>query len=522
MEEDLRKGESPLKLDRTSMRYGALVLTGTGIAGQCLGFVYRILLSRLIGAEVMGLYQLVMPVYSVLLSLTAVGLTAAVSNLSAGYAARGEWGWVRQVLRRCLAYFLLLFCAVAAVTALLYDPISVYLLGDARTQTGLLLLLPCLLLTGVENLHKHFFYGTGSVRPPAAVELCEQVIRTGAVLGLLVLFLPQNPERTVALIVTGMILCEVFSALTLAALARRRLAGVGAGSREGSARLSRQIFAIALPVGLTSLLGNLMASANAVLIPQRLVAAGAEVSRAMEEFGVLCGMTLPMLCLPTAFIGALGLVLMPKLAQGRALGDGALVRRRIDRSMQTVSALLFPAMALLVVVGPELGRLLFRQAGAGRYLLPLAAGVLLSCWQGVLGCALNGLGRQKAAARSSILSGAVQLGCTYVLLGRPEVGIAGYPAAFLLSAALGAWLNWRQLRRAAGLKLRLFQWVVAPGLAALLMGLSCNLLFRVLLDRGLRELPAMGACALFGGVVYLAALQAQGAVPDPLRRRQTR
>ena len=510
-----------MKLKRTSMRYGALVLTGTGIAGQCLGFVYRILLSRLIGAEIMGLYQLIMPVYSVLLSLTAVGLTAAVSNLSAGYSARGEWGWVRQVLRRCLAYFLLLFCAVAAVTALLYDPISVYLLGDARTQTGLLLLLPCLLLTGVENLHKHLFYGTGAVRPPAAVELCEQVIRTGAVLGLLVLFLPQNPERTVGIIVTGMILCEVFSALTLTALARRRLAGAGTGPREGSARLNRQIFAIALPVGLTSLLGNLMASANAVLIPQRLVAAGAEVSRAMEEFGVLCGMTLPMLCLPTAFIGALGLVLMPGLAQGSALGDGELVRRRIDRSMMAVSVLLFPAMALMVVVGPELGQLLFREEGAGRYLLPLAAGVLLSCWQGVLGCALNGLGRQKAAARSSILSGAVQLGCTYVLLGIPGVGIGGYPAGALLSAALGVALNWFHLRRAAGLRLKLFQWVVAPGLAALLMGLSCNLLFRMMLDGGMERLPAMGVCALFGGVLYLAALQAQG-VPVCPRPRQTR
>ena len=63
-----------MKLDRTSMLYGTLLLTGTGIAGQFLGFVYRILLSRLIGAEIMGLYQLIMPVYSVLLSLTAVGL----------------------------------------------------------------------------------------------------------------------------------------------------------------------------------------------------------------------------------------------------------------------------------------------------------------------------------------------------------------------------------------------------------------------------------------------------------------
>ena len=66
-----------------SARRSALFLTGVSAVSQLLGFGYRVLLSRMIGAEVMGLYQLVMPVYSVLMSVTATGLTAAVSNLSA-------------------------------------------------------------------------------------------------------------------------------------------------------------------------------------------------------------------------------------------------------------------------------------------------------------------------------------------------------------------------------------------------------------------------------------------------------
>lgn len=501
-----------MKLDRTSMLYGTLILTGTSIVSQFLGFVYRILLSRLIGAEVMGLYQLIMPVFSVIMALTAVGLTVAVSNLSSQYHARGNRAAIAQVLRRCLAVFLLLFAAVAAVVVLLYDPISVYLLGDARTQLGLLLLLPCILLTGVENLHKHFFYGTGNIRPPAAVELCEQFIRTGAVLGLLVVFLPQNPERTVGLIVTGMILCELFSAVTLLLLARRHLnrAGGLTGAPLEHRQLNRRIASIAVPIGLTSLLGNLMGSATSVLIPQRLVHAGAEVSEAMSAFGVLCGMTLPMLCLPTAFIGALGLVLVPKLAEGAALGQRGLVQHRVDRSMLATSVLILPAMAFLVVLGPTLGAALFREPTVGRSILPLSVGVLLSCYQSVLASALNGVGRPGAAARNSILCGVVQLGCTFFLMGLPGVGLKGYVAGFLASAALGVLLNWWAVRRATGLRAQIFQWCTAPALSALLMGLVINLLFQVLRRAGLEALPAALPCLLFGGVLYLAALQAQG------------
>ena len=76
------------------MLYGTLLLTATGLVNQLLGFFYRILLSRLIGSEVMGLYQLIMPVYSVLLSVTAVGLTAAVSTPSRCSPLSAIWtGW---------------------------------------------------------------------------------------------------------------------------------------------------------------------------------------------------------------------------------------------------------------------------------------------------------------------------------------------------------------------------------------------------------------------------------------------
>ena len=509
------EGGGAMKLDRTSMLYGTLLLTGTGMLSQALGFLYRICLSRLIGAEVMGLYQLVMPVYSVLLSVTAVGLTAAVSNLSAEYHARGDRGAVSALLRRCLALFLALFALAAAMVVPFSDPISVYLLGDARTRLGLVLLLPCVLLTGVENLHKHYFYGTGCVRPPAAVELCEQFIRAGAVLGLLVLFLPQTAERTVGLIVLGMTACELFSALTLLVLARRSLAGAhplpGGPDRRA---LTRRAAAIALPVGLTSLLGNLMGAATSVLIPQQLVRAGADVSAAMSAFGVMCGMTLPMLSLPTAFIGALGLTLVPRLAQASALGRIDLVRRRLDRALQAVSALVLPAMALLAALGPTLGALLFREPAAGDHLPLLAAGTALSCYQAVLSGALNGLGRQKTAARNALLAAVAELGGTFLLMSLPGVGLAGYAAAFALSGAVGAWLNWRAVRAAAGLTARPFPWLAAPGLAALLAGLAAHVLFRALTLRwGMADLPALGAAAAFSAVLYLIALRAQGVWP---------
>lgn len=488
---------------------GALLLTVLGAVSQLLGFGYRVILSRMVGAEVMGLYQLVMPVYSVLMSLTAVGVTAAVSNLTARYLALGNGRGADQVVSTCLRIFFLLLLPVGAVVILCSDAISVHFLGDARTQLGLILLVPCVALTGVENIHKHFFYGSGRVKQPAAAELAEQVIRTAAVLGLLRLFLPQYPERVVGLIVTGMVACEIFSALTMRLMYRRRMGRLretGPGERAGVRR--GQVAAIAFPVGLNALLGNWMGAANSALIPQKLVEGGVERGEAVARLGVVCGMTLPMLALPTVFLGAMNLILVPRLARAHALNHPREVRRLASRALSAMSVLIFPSMAMLVVLGPDVGVLLFRQVGVGEFLLPLAAAMTMNCGCSIFAAILNGVERQREVAAVSLLGGGLQLSCTLALV--PHWGMEGYVAGNLLSAAVELVLYlWLAVRR-TGLRVESFRWLVAPGLSALLAGLTANLLVRYLKGLGWSVLPVCGAGLAFGVVMDLVALSAQG------------
>lgn len=500
----------------SSLLSGTLLLTGVGLFTQIVGFFYRIALSRLVGAETMGLYQLIMPAYSLLMSLTASGLTVAVSSLTARQQALGHLDAIRQTRNRALSLFFLMVLPLGTAVILLSDPISVHLLGDARTRLGLILLVPCVLLTGVENIHKHCFYGMGNPRPPAASETVEQIVRAGAVLALLLLFLPQNRERTVGLIVVGMILCEVFSTLTLLALFRR-IPHVHVPSPARSFLSSAHMLSIALPVSLTSLLGTLLASANSVLIPARLVVGGMEPSQAMSSFGILCGMTMPLLALPTGFIGALCLVLVPHLARQMALGDRRATAAFLDRVMSATSLLMAPAMALLSVIGPHLATAVYGQPTAGHYMTSLAVGTLLSCYQSVLAGALNGMERQRSSAVNAILSDIVQLAFTIFAI--PRWGLSAFVAGFVLSALAGAALNLFSVVRFGGLKPKWLRWFLSPLLSALLMGLCARLSFVIACDGGW-PVPAAGTVAcLLGIAIYLAALQAQGMLSPAPRSR---
>lgn len=486
------------------------VLTGTGVLSQLVGFLYRILLTRLAGAEILGLYQLILPLYSVLLSLTGVGLYTAVSNLSARYQALGNRRGIYQLRGVALRLFFLLAVLPGAALLVFSDAASVYLLGDARTRLGLMLLVPCLLLTGTENLHKHYFYGTGRVYPAAITELLEQVVRAAFILALLVVLRPGTAEGAVGVIVLGMVCSEVLAAITQLLLFRLSLGAPGklTGERLQPAALQRQVLHIALPLGGAALLGNLISSANAVLIPRLLVQGGMEQSQAVSAYGVTFGMTLPMLLLPTAFLSALGLVLTPKLSEYSALGRQEEIRRQVRRSVGASNLILIPALALLAVLGSAIGEALYGQAGVGDHLPLLALGVLFSCWQTLFLCVLNGLNRQGSSAAIALVCDGVQLLLTCLLVGR--LGMGGYALGFVLSSLLGAVLSWLVAAQATGLQLPVFSWFTAPTLAACLAAACGELMETVLLRGGLGTFPAACGALVFGLLLYLAALQAMG------------
>lgn len=484
-----------------------LALTVLSALAQIVNFSYRVVMARMVGAEVMGLYQLVMSAYSVIQSITTIGLTAALSNLTAQYLALGDRAGADRLRGSCLGLFCCLMLPVGTVTILCSDAISVHLLGDARTQLGLILLIPCLTLTAVENLHKNAFYGAGKPLPPAVAEVWEQLVRAGAVLGLLYLFLPQYPERAVGLVMWGMIICEVSSAVTLWTLYRQYFGSQPSGqSTESAARRRARIAAIALPVGANALLGNFLGAANSALVPRQLVRSGMERSLAVSKLGVVCGMTMPMLALPTVYLGALNLVMMPRLAQSAALGQKSEIRALISQGMERVCLLTLPCMTAMAVLGEDLGQLLYGREDVGEYLLPLACAMGINCCVSVLATALNSIGRQKTVACISLAGGGVQVACTFLLTGLPGVEMGGFVMGSVLSAGLELLLCLGAVVRSTGLRLTAGRWLLAPGLSALLAGLNGRLLLSVLKAGGLPSPWAVGAVLLFGLGQYLTVL----------------
>ncbi len=417
---------------QTVLRSTAL-LTVSSLLLQILGFIYRILLSRMLTAEQMGVYGLLMPVYAVLNAGTLSGFSLAAARTTADFSGGREALLRRasQTVRAAFSMYALFFCLAAILFSLISGGLS-KLLGEARLQTAFLLLLPCLLMTALENILKSVFQGLKNVTPSMISECSEQVVRIVSVGFILLMMNAKTGDgaRACAGIVCGMIISEIASDVILLLFARGTLPRA-----PKTHALDGAILRCALPVCAGAACGMLLSSASGAIIPAALQRYGFSARLALSDYGTLSGMLLPLLSFPGAFISPINTVMLPRITESFAAKDHAATRRRAAKTILAGSfaGILFEGAA--VVFAPALCGLFFgEKSPAGMeqvFLLGLAA---LTGFIGAgASCVLNALGRQRQLMLNNIITGIIELPSLYLAIS--AYGLAGYAA---VSAVLGA------------------------------------------------------------------------------------
>lgn len=497
-----------VRVRKGTILYAAGVLACGNVLLQVLGFVYRVVLSRFAGAEGLGVYRLVNSVYLVLNAGCLSGVTTACSRLSAACEARGESGRLGAVLQLAFRAFFALSAACAAVVLLCGGSIAANLLGDGRCARAFPYMLLCLTLTGVENIFKSLFIGLERVQYTACSEVGEQLIRIFAVSFLLYEYGSGDYGRIAMLIFAGMVCSEIFSALFLTRLFRRNMRHIR--FTRPDKQLYGQFFGIAAPLSASALIGNMLGSAGAVLLPQRLMAAGLDYEQALSALGVISGMAMPLLLFPVAFVSSVCTALLPAVTAAQAVGEQARVRVLTGRAVTTVGLIGIPATAVLVPLAPQLSELFFRQPLTGGYAALLGAAAVATYYQMATGSLLNALGLQRWNVATAISAELCQLALLYRWCARPTFGIYGYLLAMFLTGVSAAAVNLAILHRRTAFRLKPFRRFGVPLLCGAAVYLWTRFFAQTFACRFDNTVTALAAALVSAIILYLLVLRLLG------------
>lgn len=492
------------------------MLIATAFLNRFLGFIYRVLTIRFLGAESVGLYETVFPTYLLFLVIATSGVPVALANLVAAARAQGNFSQIKRLF--CLSFGFLLGSGIF-FNFLLFEAaplLATHFFPDPRAYGCFLMLTPALTLVALSSAFRGYFQGFQQMAPSALGQVFEQVARVCCGLFLAHKFLPWGVSFAAVGLAAGTVLGEAVGLVYLVCNYFYQRLSLPQGKEESPSPsfffLSRALAKFSFPVTLNRAAATFVLSLEAVLIPSCLQKAGYSPSEATRLYGEFTGAALPLLHLPTIFSLSLATALVPAISEALAWKNLRLLLHRSRTALYFTFLTGLPCAVIFYLFGVPLTVLLFGTSGAGEALQTLAWGAVFLYLQQATSGILQGLGKVNLNLWNSLWGAAVTLGGIYILVALPRYGIQGAALAFSGGAITGALLNLFALARGYGLYFHPWREIINPLFAAVLMGAISKFIFSWAEGLALPLFFTLGLALGSGLLIYFLFLLAGGSL----------
>jgi len=417
--------------------YSAILLTCVNLLLRFVGTSFQVYLSGRIGAEGIGLLQLVLSVGSMAMVAGMAGIRTATMYLTAEEMGRRKPQNITWVLSGCVLYSVLCSAAIAAAVYIFAPTVANVWIGNPQTIDSIQLFaafLPVNCLTGVMV---GYFTGASRIGTLAAVEVAEQLCTMVCTVTLLAFWAGNDPTRACLAVVMG---SSLGACLTLTSLIVLRL--LEKAKAEDRIPIARRLTQTAVPLALADDLRTGISTLENLLVPKRLALYPGVLSP-LAAFGIVCGMVFPVLMFPTAILFGLTELLIPELARCRVAGSTKRISHLVKKSLRV--ALLYGTLCggILFLCADDLCVSLYANEEAGTYLRMFSPLAVMLYSDLITDAMIKGLGQQKASVRYNILTNAMDVALLYVLL--PRYGILGYFLSFVITHVINFILSIRRL-----------------------------------------------------------------------------
>ena len=379
---------------RQSYLKNAAILTGTGLLLRAAGMFFRIYIAARIGAEGMGLYQLIYTVYTMAVTLATAGLSVAATRLSAELLATDDPANVRAAMRRTLALGLGLGAAAAALLFTGAGLAADWWLEDARAALSLRILAPSLPFMAVSACLRGFFMARRKVGPNSRAQIFEQVVRIGVVALLIDSAVPQGIGTACAAVVVGNTVSEAASWVYMEWCYRRELRDVPRNAKRPVQGLGRQLWDIIAPIAANQYMTSVLRTVENVMVPGCLALYTLSRETALSQYGALKGMAMPVIFFPFSFLATLSTLLLPEITEAHVQNRRAALEHLVNRVMLITLVLSFLAGGLFTQFAKEIGLVLYQSEEIGFYLSILGPLMPFMYMESMVDGILKGLGEQ--------------------------------------------------------------------------------------------------------------------------------
>lgn len=450
---------------------GAAILTIAGLCSKILGFLYRIFLSHLIGAEGMGTFQLIIPISGFCVSLCSGGIQIAVSRFVAESKSRAQ---CLGILKASLLMSGALSLIIATALHLLSDYVALIFLHDIGYAKMLKYVAYTVPTAAFHSCIIGYYFGVKNTSIPAVAQILEQVFKFLTLFVINLVFMGNNQILTAEQAVLSLFLSELAGTLFLfAAIYTTRLAIISENSKHTISRTVnsklrstfhdiRQLFSVAYILTINRIMLTLLQSVEAIIVPVVLVEYGFTRTESLRIYGILTGMALPVISFPAALITSISMMIMPMVAEANVSNNEASMKHSANISTYVSCIVGIFFLGIFIHFGDFVGGNIFNQPLAGEYIKNLAWLCPFMYLSITFGSILHGLGKTTTTFIQNMISLIIRIGFLCFLV--PQIGITGYFWGILISTLTTTFLHAYSISRCIEFDFSAIKYIIMPAL----------------------------------------------------------
>ena len=403
-----------------------IILLIGGLLTKLLGMFIKIMMSRLIGTEGLGLYMMVLPTFSLFIGIGQFGLPTALSKLVAE-KRKNNIKLFFSILPISLFINLLLIITIIVIAPVLANN----LLHDPRCYLPILAIAVVIPFTSLSSICRSYFFGKEKMVPHVVSNLLEDIVRLTLMIIGIPFFLPKGLEYAVCYIILSNVISEGVSILVLFLFLPKKIQ-LKKEDLIPKKDYMKESLSIGIPNTTGRLLGSIGYFLEPILLTTTLLALGYSSKFITTEYGILSGYVMPLLLLPSFFTMAISQALLPVVSREYTRGNYTFVRRKIKQAILYSLAIGIP-VTIFFIIFPELPLKLIYHTNEGiSYMRFLAPVCLFQYIQSPLSSCLDAMGRSRDAMIGTTI-GVIIRSIFLVLLSLLNIGLWGLIIAISLN-----------------------------------------------------------------------------------------
>ena len=410
--------------------FNSIVLTFTSLLIRIIDMFFNIYIANKIGSEGSGVFGLISSIFVFAITFANSGINLATTRIVGEEIDKGNFNESKIALKKCIVYSLFFGLFACILLFIFSDFISTTLLHNKLSKYPVYIMAISLPFISVTSVFYGYFSGIRKTYKTSITQIFSTLIKFIIVY----LFFYTNPSSNIERSCTFLILANTISSILeflftyiLYLLEKKEL------KRNicNNINYLTRIFKIAFPVAVTSYIRSGLSTLKHMLIPIRLEKFNLSCDASLSQYGLINGMTLPVLLFSSVFINSFAGLLIPEFARYNLKRDYKKMKKVTYFILKTVTIFSVCIITIFLIFNYEISFLIYKNYNVSRYIFILSPIIIFIYLDNVIDCMLKGLDEHVNVMICNIVDLFLSTTLIYFLL--PLYGINGYILVIYIS-----------------------------------------------------------------------------------------